>query len=992
MTGSRHEHIVACAGAGKTHTLVTKIVELALAGVPPERLLAFTFTERAAKELRERIERSWAGLRGGALEPAVAGDRATPSGTPVNLADGLAPTSRGLFVGTIHAWSLHALRRLGSPYELYEPLSDGREWSLLLRLARRLGIVDLYRDTFGQDGKPVATAPSVEAFQRSLEVVHDERIPRDELVVRMPGFAAVVEAYERLLDEMQLFSFGTMIDRCLDELQPEGGRLRRALEGQLDHVFVDEFQDLNRSQAELVDALVSLGATVHVVGDDDQAIYQWRGGDVRLFTEFRDRVDGVASSTLATNRRSLPHIVEVSRAFAETIRERLPKDIRAHRGYDVAGSTVATEDRKVEVAVADTPRGEAEWVAERVQAFLAQGARPDDIGVLYRSVRTSGAKVIESLRRRGVHVNVVGRLPLFDRPAMALMARVFVLWAGGSWYPVPGGGEERVTRATIEADLNGLGKPPDAAQRLSLEIEEMGRRAKERGVPDLIRLFDDVVAHLDLLPADVPERRAGSLGQFSALLTEFEHSQRRALPADFPLRPTDGAAEEIAEDALVQADPTSEVAPRDVSIGLQPGEVLLLRLRAFLQHYATRAAEESASGAETEAGAVNVMTIHQAKGLEFPIVFLPSLVEGRFPSGRLGQQQSWYLPDDLFPRRRYEGTMEDEARLFYVGMTRAREHLLLSAFGGYGTKRRARISRFLQVVLESSRERCDVRRLAWIPGHRPGSGEMRIETDFGRLASLERCGFQYWLRHECGFQPPIGRPLGFGRLVHHVIAELARRAKRGERPTRDAADRILAETFYLPFAGRDQRQSLFDSARRRLRAYVDRYGVELLRTVDVEREFDVPLALGRVRGRVDLLVRAEGGGELDVELIDFKTASERPPIPTHDNQLRLYAEAMRELGYRPVRLLVHVLDADGEPERREVPYDGAAAAAFRARLEGWLGDIREKRFEPCEPRSACAGCDFRSFCPYAPLERGTGYRGGLTHSAVRARDEEAGNA
>src|SRR5690606_22808654 len=167
-------------------------------------------------------------------------------------------------------------------------------------------------------------------------------------------------------------------------------------------------------------------------------------------------------------------------------------------------------------------------------------------------------------------------------------------------------------------------------------------------------VFNEILEILGLPgKGDEGATREPGLGQMSELLTAFDHVVRRAAP-DALYRVADGAsADEGAEDAMLAAD-REERAPRLV-LGASRGEIYLMRLRAFLEEFAGRAAEEVPAHWEDNAGAVQVLTIHQSKGLEFPIVFVPSLVEGRLPSSRLGQPQEWYLPDALFDRTRYEG-------------------------------------------------------------------------------------------------------------------------------------------------------------------------------------------------------------------------------------------------------------------------------------------------------------------------------------------------
>jgi DNA helicase-2/ATP-dependent DNA helicase PcrA len=387
---------------------------------------------------------------------------------------------------------------------------------------------------------------------------------------------------------------------------------------------------------------------------------------------------------------------------------------------------------------------------------------------------------------------------------------------------------------------------------------------------------------------------------------------------------------------------------------------------ALLEEFAGRAAEETPDSSPEARNAVQIMTVHQAKGLEFPVVFVPALVEGRFPTSLMGQPQQWYVPTDLFDRDRYEGREDDEARLLYVALTRAKELLVVSWFTQHRTKRAAP-SRFVKQHLKAALNDA----IALGNGKpQPAVGPSReelVDVDFSSLVTYFECGYRYWLRHVCGFQPPVVTELGFGKLLHHIVAELARRAAAGTPPNEADVDEIVDRSFYLPFAGHIPASRLREAARRRGKAYVRQFGGELLRVIQPEARFEVPLANARVRGRIDLMLKAEDGDANAVELIDFKTSSNRPPSEIHQNQLRMYAAAAERLGLVPVALAIHDLDADAGG-RIVVPDDAAEREAFRERLERWVEGIRAGRFEAVEDRKPCPACDFRSFCRYAPEE------------------------
>jgi DNA helicase-2/ATP-dependent DNA helicase PcrA len=925
--------ILACAGSGKTEVLARRVVNHLLNGVPPECIVAFTFTEKAAGELKERIE-----------------SRASEADERFRS---MPPGAAGLFVGTIHSYCLRTLQQLGGIYEVFDPLTEEREWALLQRFARRLGVVDLMDRTW--PGKQVSVKRAVEVFLRNMSVVYNERISASVLRESTRDFAEVAARYSDLLEQMQLLSFDQMIEAACDELGPEG-RLHRALEGKIRAVFVDEYQDLNRAQEEILRRLIEMGASLTVVGDDDQAIYQWRGGEVSLFLGFAARHKGAELKTLSENYRSAPSIVKVSSDFAKSIRERRAKSMVPIRTE--AGPSI-------EFIVADTAQDEAKAIVARVGSLQRAGHRLSDMAVLFRSVRTSVAPLVEALRREDIPYALVGKLSILDYPEMALVARIFVWWAGGRW--MPNDEEEVVTEEKLAADIVGLTATSESdAIRVVSALARMGEEIRERGVRDVARTYMEVLRLVGLpVSGRDRQRQEQRLGQFSHLLAEFENSQRRAAPVAFKYPSLTSAAEEEAEDVALQfTGPAIEKSTHaDVRPAVTPGQAFVWRLRVFLEAFGSQAVEEAPNRPTLDDDALNIMTVHQSKGLEFPIVFVPALVDPRFPSSRMGQKQSWYVPQDLFGVERYEGREDDERRLFYVAMTRAREMLVLSAFSQYSGGERAKPSRFIETLSEGKHTDCLSKLGECNPRvsvKRNGPGEVLV-ADFGQILAFSECPYKYYLRHVCGFEPPVAPELGFGRFLHHVIAELARRAREGRAPTKADVDEILARSFYLPFAGPIAREKLFKAAKRRLTNYVKNHGRELLRTIEPERPLEIPMESARVTGRIDLLLRAESGAPDEVELVDFKTAVNRPPSKTHQNQLRMYGEAVRKLGMRPVKLVIY--DLDGEQGGAiQVEESEAQVKAFRSELNQWINGMRAGNFEPKGRRTQCAPCDFALLC------------------------------
>ncbi|HHV61384.1 MAG TPA: PD-(D/E)XK nuclease family protein [Firmicutes bacterium] len=300
-------------------------------------------------------------------------------------------------------------------------------------------------------------------------------------------------------------------------------------------------------------------------------------------------------------------------------------------------------------------------------------------------------------------------------------------------------------------------------------------------------------------------------------------------------------------------------------------------------------------------------------------------------------------------------------------MTRAKELLVLSCFKEYQERqaRRAYLSPFLRELVANQGIRGEFRRLGEIGLQviRSGAGERNTCTvDCTQLLVYGECPRKYHLRYVCGFAPPIAPALGFGKVAHHVVCEMARRARNGFTPGAGDPISILRDCFYLPFASARQHQAMFDALLRRLTSYAGRHGPGLVRTLDVERRFEIPLdGAARLRGRIDLILKAGGKGEQDaVEIIDIKTAENRPPLPQHQNQLRLYAEAARRLGWNPVRLAIHDLDSE-DGTVIPVKEDPQELDRFREEICRWIHGIRGNEFAP-RRGDWCRGCDYIAIC------------------------------
>jgi len=337
-----HLQIIAAAGSGKTEVVSQRVADLLADRVPADGLVAFTFTERAADELKNRIAHR------------VADRLGTEALDKLN----------GLFVGTIHAYCFRLLQQHVPRYETYDVLDDNRLTAFLAREGARLGVREL-------DDRNRLFA-SIAAFLKGVDVVENELLD----AATMPDpFGSVLNSYYATLERYRLLTYGQQVARAVRELERPG--LAARVHAKLRHLIVDEYQDVNPAQERLIRLLTGPDVELCVVGDDQQAVYQWRGSDVSNIVTFNQRYPSVTTFEITTNRRSRPHLIEVANEFSRTIPERIDKTMAPFRPSGGPEPEVAVWTAAAELE-------EAGWVAQLVLDLVDAGMEYSDIAVLVR--------------------------------------------------------------------------------------------------------------------------------------------------------------------------------------------------------------------------------------------------------------------------------------------------------------------------------------------------------------------------------------------------------------------------------------------------------------------------------------------------------------------------------------------------------------------------------------------------------------------------------
>jgi len=888
--------VIACAGSGKTESVSRRLASLIAEGAEPASIVAFTFTERAATELKERITCRVSERMG------------------VAFRDRLGPMS----VGTIHAYCFRVLQDHVPRYGNYDILDEHRHAAFLSREYHRLGLGKL---------KARHWAP-IRDFMRTVDVIGNEVIPASALAGTPLG--ECYHAYREALDRYHFLTFGLLIACALEAL--EDPAIHGRVSAPLRHLFVDEYQDINPAQERLIDLLARPPVQLTVVGDDDQSIYQWRGSDLRNILTFRQRRPTSAAVQLDTNRRSRPAIVSAANVFARSIPDRLPKEMQPVRE---AG------ENEVVAWSAKTDDAEAERIAETVQRLKELGYRYRDIAVLYRSVRTSAAPLIDAFRALDIPYTAAGRTGLFLQPEVAFLAEIYAWFVDGDWRDDRFAEFRPANPDRIVAGLDRVFGNGVRIADLRAYLEDW-RAFVLRGhrpvnlVGDYYRLLRVLGVRAIDLSSPSGSARMGALARFSEVLGDFEHVHRRGRQVE-----RNGA--------------------KGFEAGPDRGRDYFRALHNYLLHYARDAYEEFEGEPAVDLDAVDVLTVHQAKGLEWPIVFLPSLVRGRFPSRRAGEVQDWLLPETVFPvdlRHRYEGGDAEERRLFYVALTRARDAVYLSSFER--KTNRFQPSEYLIEVAGAEPPVANELPLPGAPESALPSESVSLDVSFSDLAVFEECGHRYRLGHALGFQTLIAPELGYGRAIHHVLRHVADVVRvSGRLPDTPALDRLVAEEFFVPFASPQAWETMRRAARRLVAAYVSDYNQDLQRVWAAERPFALHVDEGTVSGRADVILDREGGRVGALAIVDYKVAADEGREERYHEQLRVYTLAGRGEGLTVDAAYLHEL-RDGTRRAVDIS-EGACRAAFNQVSER-LGRLRQGQFAAAPETARCGGCEYRAIC------------------------------
>jgi DNA helicase-2/ATP-dependent DNA helicase PcrA len=602
--------VVAGAGSGKTRVITYRLARLVATGADPKRILAVTFTNKAAGELRERV--------GHLLRERMG----------VGLA--------GLSVGTFHSVSARLLRQYGEAvglrkdFVIYDMddqkrlmarvLTDLKVPERMFPVRQVLSAVDRLEN----QGITAAAYQPVDYF--------------DDVV------AKAYTLFEERMRAANATDFGGLLlhtlKMCLGDTPTS-----HALAERFQHVLVDEFQDTNSVQYKLVRCLSNRTRSITVVGDEDQSIYKWRGADIRNILDFERDHPGAGVVKLERNYRSTGNILRAANAIIEKNTERRPKRLYTEEG----------DGQRIVLFEGETERDEADFVATRIDVGLREGMSPRDVAVFYRT--NAQSRVLEdALRARDIPYVVVGGTRFFDRAEI----KDLVCYLRAIANPDDGLALQRI----INVPARGIGATTVdriAALIYERKISAWDALALAAGEPTEENR-DDPAEQIDIgeILGSGPRKKVAA---FVALMEKLRADGVGLQPADLAEKVLEesGYRDALAAEATLEAEGRGENLMEFIAqMREYEREAEEPTLSGFLERIAL---QSDVDGYDAEKGAVSLMTVHTAKGLEFPAVFLTGLEERIFPHARS-------VDDDA--------AVEEERRLCYVAVTRARTRLFLS--------------------------------------------------------------------------------------------------------------------------------------------------------------------------------------------------------------------------------------------------------------------------------------------------------------------------
>jgi DNA helicase-2/ATP-dependent DNA helicase PcrA len=894
--------IIACAGSGKTSTIAGKVSYLLdprnCLGVEPKNIIAFTYTDKAAAELKHKI-----------LKLIKEND---------NLKDikGLAD----MYVGTIHGWCLKVLQENEYMYQRFSVLNDIKLRLFVDKNYKKIGMTDITK--ISDPNVPMKIFVDTGRFIQLMNIIRES-----DLTGQLPPhITSAKEKYESTLKSNCYFDFTMIMTEAVDKLH-ERRELYNKIRTDLKYLIVDEYQDINPIQEKLITALYEVARPIlTVVGDDDQNIYQWRGSNNQFIKQFTSKYSPAHEVKLELNFRSSKGIT----SLAETViskNERLPKVMHsADRQFFVKNEDVlfnefsdVNEENEFMASMIDKLYGTAFHDGER-----ERGLDYSDFVILLRTWSKTES-IGKKLQEHNIPFITAGVNNLFNVAEAKAATGIFEYLSG-----------QIDANALKELWLHDIPYSRINEEKLNIAIEKLESKFPDRhidgkGKPIWAYNLQDIFWNF-LAAAEITEECFDhtvqseiimyNLGKFSQVLNDFE----------------------------------------EINFNSSPPSFHLFNFRNFLQYAAKDYYPEGwMDNPYRTPRAVQIMTVHQAKGLEFPAVFIPGLNKNYLPAKKPGGLNEWHFLDASLIQNqdRYVGGIEDERRLFYVALTRAQKYLFVSRAPDANNQLYRKASDFVQELIVSDVIVSNNPTFDLLPHivPQPKDEVISLSLNFSVLKDFFECPYRFKLVSMYGFCYPLDQRMGMGRSLHNSLMEIHKRSRLGERLSVDRAIQIAQNQSNFPYIGSSTELGVMkEIVKRRVSDYYEKNESSLGQIEYVEQEIQLNLDDSiLVTGKIDLIKRNLYQDKYETTIIEFKSKHDVQLQKTTEQQLNLYAVGHMELtGEKADYIQIYDLDENQESIRKVLQPDHLEKTKADINRAGTI--IRLQKFERVDKELVCKEC------------------------------------
>ncbi len=940
--------IIAGAGTGKTLVITRRIAHLVLTKkAKPHEILALTFTEKAAKEMEERVDLL---VPYGYTDLTIStfhafGDRLLREH---GLRLGLSPDFRVLsrpeqiiFIQKhLFDFPLSSFRPLGNPTKHIEAI---------LGLISRAKDEDIHPDTY--------LAYAQQLKNTAAENKGDPSLLREALI--QMDLAQTYRSYQECLTQEGYIDFGDQVFLAVQLLRGQPDILKR-MQDKIRYLLVDEFQDTNYAQFQLVQLLGSRFKNITVVGDDDQSIYKFRGAAISNIMGFRKVYPEARKIFLTENFRSVQPILDAAyRLIQRNNPDRLEVQEQIDKRLIFQGETPDDQQPPITHVHFDCLDSEADRIARCITEQIASGGRKyRDFAILVRA-NADADPYLRALNLSGIPYRFSGNLGLYRRPEVRLLIAFLRSVAdfrdSSSLYYLASSELYRVPVEYLSYCMN-LARRRNSSLYEIVSSPEAKIETSEAAIHQLVEDLKEALRRSRDVDAGV------LLYEFirkSGLLTP--PPEQMGLVWEMKIKNIARFFSEIKR--LLQFSETLHDVVWQIDLLLRAGH------------------DPPSSEADEDANSVSVLTVHKAKGLEFDTVFMVGLAEGKFPSRKRGETLE--LPLALIQEEIPEGDVhiQEERRLFYVGMTRARRALYLTSARDIGTSRDQKVSPFVlealnlplqavKTVVVSPHEA--IARHGMIekkvePVHTVKSDEPRSLTYY-QIDDYLTCPLKYKYSHILKVPIYQHHSVIYGSAMHQAVAAYLMAKRDGQQISFPDMLAVFQRAWRGEgFLSREHEEQRFAEGHAVLRRFYDRHEATDVRPTHIEKEFYFFFENIRITGRWDRCDDiAHAGGKRGI-IIDYKTSETQDQKGADKKtkeslQLSLYAWAYAEtFGQLPIRVELHFLGS------------GLVGTAVKGEKE--LGEIKEKvrtvaagigagDFLARPTYMACRYCAYQDICPY----------------------------